>query len=166
MIVLFILDDFVKKADQCFLYFRYIQRSLDVVEGFQMPVNTSADFDSFCGNVGEDGVMVLKLISSNCSEHVVRDIVCFMWTLCYPAGRQDNNTTSSGHPGVHLPMQMTSQPHAPDVPQQTQTTQWQGQTVGSGHPQTVSMLTGQVAPVGSDMRKPPPQYLDIGWKED
>lgn len=37
-----------------------------------------ADFDKLCGVIGEDGVMLLKLVGSNSSELAVRDVVCGM----------------------------------------------------------------------------------------
>ncbi|WAR27977.1 hypothetical protein MAR_013681 [Mya arenaria] len=39
------------------------------------------DVDRFCNVVGEDGVMVLKLLSANSSELLVQDVVLNMWTI-------------------------------------------------------------------------------------
>lgn len=39
------------------------------------------DISKFCDIIGEDGVMVLKLMAANSSEILVSDVVCNMWKL-------------------------------------------------------------------------------------
>lgn len=43
-----------------------------------IPLN---DLDKFCNVIGEDGVMVLKLIGANSSDLLVSSVVCNMWNL-------------------------------------------------------------------------------------
>lgn len=58
---------------------RYIQRAVDIADGFSQNQYSPADFDRFCDVIGEDGVIVLKLTAANSSEFVVRDVVCNMF---------------------------------------------------------------------------------------
>lgn len=59
--------------------YRYIARALETVEGFD-PANCSpSEFSRFCGLIGEDGVMTLKLTAANSSELLVRDVICNMF---------------------------------------------------------------------------------------
>lgn len=39
------------------------------------------DISKFCDMIGEDGVMVLKLMAANSSEILVSDVVCTMWKI-------------------------------------------------------------------------------------
>lgn len=56
-----------------------------MAEGFEMPLNSPGNFNKFCDVIGEDGVMVLKLIGANSSDLVVRDVVCNMWIQDHPS---------------------------------------------------------------------------------
>jgi hypothetical protein len=42
---------------------------------------TQNDLDQFCNMIGEDGVMVLKLIGANSSDILVSQVVTNMWSL-------------------------------------------------------------------------------------
>lgn len=61
------------------LIFRYIARALETGDGFDLVDYSPSDFERFCHVIGEDGVMALKLTSSNSSEFVVCDVVCNMF---------------------------------------------------------------------------------------
>lgn len=60
---------------------RYISKSLEFATDTDVRNNPPGDIRKFCDLVGEDGVMILKLIGVNSSELVVCDVVCSMWRM-------------------------------------------------------------------------------------
>lgn len=147
--------------------YRYIARAFEAAEGFEVHAHSPANFNKFCETVGEDGVMVLKLIGANSSELVVRDVVCNMWTLCYPG--------EAGAGYIPVPGHLQTMPFPPNY----QTTHWQGQqmhmTPGQVQPMHVVPVQGQpmqstawqgqqtFAPVGTEKH---PVHGNLDWKED
>ena len=49
---------------------------------------TQNNLDQFCNMIGEDGVMVLKLIAANSSDILVGQVVSNMWILWTYRGNQ------------------------------------------------------------------------------
>ena len=69
---------FVSNKDFLYIYYRYVSRFLALGEDAE-DRNTAVNqhyADQVTSVIGEDGVMVLKLIGANSSELLVRDIVC------------------------------------------------------------------------------------------
>ena len=54
---------------------------------------TINDASKFADWVGEDGVMALKLISSNSSDLIVSDVTCHMWRR----SQQETGTSQPAH---------------------------------------------------------------------
>ncbi|XP_060582765.1 innexin-19-like [Ruditapes philippinarum] len=62
---------------------RYIKRAMEVSDDPNIAslCVTQNDLDQFCNMIGEDGVMVLKLIGANSSDILVSQVVTNMWSL-------------------------------------------------------------------------------------
>ena len=64
---------------------------MEVGDDFNEPVNIQ-DISLVTGVLGEDGVMVLKLIAANSSELLVKDVICGIYRLV----RRGGTNMSSG----------------------------------------------------------------------
>lgn len=77
---------------------RYITKALEYASDTNLGSNGKADIGKFCDLIGEDGVMILKLIGANSSDLVVSDVVCSMWRMqtaevsAQPEESQRNNS--------------------------------------------------------------------------
>ena len=79
------------------MYFRYVKRFLEATEGYGEGTKTPLqqhEVTKLSGLLGEDGVMVLKLIAANSSELLVKDVIKDLSDL-----QQSGAGTLMGHEG-------------------------------------------------------------------
>ena len=94
-------------------FHRYIKRFMELAEEEKAVQHvTQQDASHVTSFIGEDGVMVLKLVAANSSELLVRDVVCAISRMA-----RGGTAITSGQPGQLLQqppvVQTGAEPTAP-----------------------------------------------------